>query len=91
MPIEITEVEWRYYVLTALRELEQESPEEDGFPLAEIYDRVEEKIEADFLSTAETNCARWRRKSVPAWMNRKGMVALPAGGVGRRRGSDFLG
>ena len=37
------------------------------------------------MSMAETNCARWRRKSVPAWVNRKGMVALPAGGVGHWR------
>ena len=43
------------------------------------------KLDFRHLSTAETNCARWRRKSVPAWVNRKGMVALPAGGVGGRR------
>ena len=28
------------------------------------------------LSTAETNCARWRRKSVPVWLREKGREAL---------------
>ena len=29
-----------------------------------------------YLSTAATNCARWRRESVPVWLKEKGREAL---------------
>ena len=29
-----------------------------------------------FVSMAETNCARWRGKSVPVWLREKGVKAL---------------
>ncbi len=33
----------------------------------------------DYLSTAETNCAKWRRESVPVGLREKGRKALEFG------------
>ncbi len=33
----------------------------------------------DEVSMAETNCARWRGKSVPVWLREKGHIALGSG------------
>ena len=30
----------------------------------------------EWMSTAATNCARWRRESVPVWLKEKGREAL---------------
>ena len=35
------------------------------------------------VSTAATNCARWRRKSVPVWLREKGREALVSWVVAR--------
>ena len=39
-----------------------------------LYDNARAELPA--LSTAATNCARWRRKSVPVWLREKGREAL---------------
>jgi hypothetical protein len=39
------------------------------------YVRLEDRIPADHLSMAETNCAKWRRESVPVGLREKGFEA----------------
>lgn len=47
MPITISEGEWRDYLISALRELQAETPEQECVHLSRIYVRVEEKIQED--------------------------------------------
>jgi hypothetical protein len=59
-------------IVMAARQL----PPEEGGPIAAMADAVGKKIEKALrLSTAETNCARWRRESVPVWLREKGFEA----------------
>ena len=48
MAITISEGEWRDFVISALRELQAETPEEECVHLSRIYVRVEEKIQEAF-------------------------------------------
>jgi hypothetical protein len=63
----------------------------ENLPAVKIGPRVEREIRARirelkerlaynrgvsrYVSTAETNCARWRRESVPVWLREKGFEA----------------
>ncbi len=61
MPIKISELEWKAYVVSSLTELEAELPGDNGVHLSDIYERVEQKIQESVRIVNQNRNAKIRQ------------------------------